>query len=37
MAYSFVAFIPKDMIITVLAVVIGDQIRGPLEKAGYLK
>ena len=37
MAYSFVAFIPKDMIITVLAVVIGDQIRGPLEKAVYLK
>lgn len=37
MAYSFVAFIPKDMIITVLAVIIGNQIRRPLEKAGFLK
>lgn len=37
MAYSFVAFIPKDIIITVLAVVIGNQVRGPLEKAGFLR
>lgn len=37
MAYSFVAFIPKDIVITVLAVSVGRQIRKPLEKAGYLK
>lgn len=35
-AYSIVAFIPKDIIITILAVIIGRQIRKPLYKAGYL-
>ena len=34
--YSFVAFIPKDVVITVLAVILGTQIRNPLVKAGYL-
>ena len=37
MAYSFAAFIPKDMVLTVLAVILGRQIRKPLVKAGYLK
>ncbi len=37
MAYSFVAFIPKDIVITVLAVMIGRQMKKPLEKAGYLR
>ncbi len=32
MAYSLVAFIPKDVILTVLAVMIGAQIRRPLAK-----
>ncbi|MCB7320668.1 biotin transporter BioY [Lacrimispora sp. 210928-DFI.3.58] len=36
-AYSFVAFIPKDVIITVVAVVIGNQMRKPLIRGGYLK
>lgn len=35
--YSFVAFIPKDIVITVAAVVVGSQIRKPLVNAGYLK
>ena len=35
--YSFVAFIPKDMVITVLAVVVGRQIQKPLKRAGYTK
>ena len=35
MAYSFVAFIPKDLVLTVVAVVFGDQVRKPLVKAGY--
>lgn len=35
-AYSFVAFIPKDMVITVLAVILGSQIRKTLIKTGYL-
>lgn len=35
--YSFVAFIPKDMVITVLAVVVGRQIQKPLKRAGYIK
>ena len=34
--YSFAAFIPKDVVITVLAVILGTQIRSPLVKAGYL-
>lgn len=34
--YSFVAFIPKDMVITILAVIVGNQVRRPLVKAGYL-
>lgn len=37
MTYSFAAFIPKDMVLTVLAVILGNQIRKPLVKAGYLK
>lgn len=37
MAYSFVAFIPKDAVLTVLAVIVGTQIRRPLVRAGYLK
>jgi len=37
MAYSFVAFIPKDTIITILAVIVGRQVRKPLIKGGYLK
>lgn len=36
-AYSFVAFIPKDVIITVVAVAIGNQMRKPLIRGGYLK
>lgn len=36
-AYSFVAFIPKDIVITIAAVIVGNQIRKPLVKAGYLK
>lgn len=35
--YSIVAFVPKDILITVLAVIIGNQIRRPLILAGYLK
>lgn len=35
--YSMVAFIPKDIVITILAVVIGRQIRKPLYRAGYLE
>lgn len=36
-AYSFVAFIPKDTIITVAAVIVGNQIRKPLVKGGFIK
>ena len=36
MAYSFVAFIPKDILITVLAVVLGRQASRTLARAGYL-
>ena len=36
-AYSFVAFIPKDIVITILAVIIGNEIRKPLVKADHLK
>lgn len=35
--YSFVAFIPKDIVITVLAVIVGRQIQKPLARAGYIK
>ena len=35
--YSIVAFVPKDILITVLAVIVGNQIRRPLILAGYLK
>lgn len=35
-AYSFVAFIPKDTIITIAAVIVGNEIRRPLVKAGLL-
>lgn len=37
MVYSFVAFIPKDAVLTVLAVILGTQIRRPLIRAGYLE
>lgn len=36
MAYSFVAFIPKDIFITVMAVICGRQIRKILIRAGLL-
>lgn len=36
-AYSFVAFIPKDIVLTVLAVLTGSRIRKLLVKAGSLK
>ena len=36
MAYSFVAFIPKDIILTILAVLVGTRIRQALVKAGSL-
>lgn len=36
-AYSIVAFVPKDILITVLAVIIGNQIRKPLILSGYIK
>lgn len=35
-AYSFVAFIPKDIILTILAVIAGSRIRKALAKAGSL-
>ncbi len=35
MAYSFVAFIPKDIVITVLGVLTGRQMRKMLQKTGY--
>lgn len=35
--YSFVAFIPKDIVITILAVIVGRQIQKPLARAGYIK
>lgn len=37
MVYSFIAFIPKDTIITIAAVVVGSQMRKLLEKTGYLR
>lgn len=37
MVYSFVAFIPKDFVLTVLAVLAGNRIRKSLVKAGSLK
>lgn len=36
MAYSFAAFIPKDCILTILAVVIGRQIRKTLIRCGLM-
>lgn len=36
-AYSFAAFIPKDIVLTILAVLIGSRIRRALVKAGSLK
>ena len=36
-AYSFAAFIPKDMVITILAVILGKRIRQSLIKAGFLQ
>lgn len=35
--YSFTVFIPKDIVITIIGVLLGRQIRKPLVKAGYLK
>lgn len=35
--YSFTAFIPKDIVLTILAVIIAQQIRRPFVKAGYIK
>lgn len=35
--YSFAAFIPKDILLTVAAVLLAGRIRRPLVKAGYLK
>lgn len=32
--YSFTAFIPKDIVLTVLAVVVGRQVRRLVERAG---
>ena len=37
MAYSFAVFIPKDFVLTVLAVFVGGQIRKSLVKTGCLK
>lgn len=37
MAYSFVAFIPKDTILTLLGLFLGRQVRKPLLKMGYIK
>jgi biotin transport system substrate-specific component len=37
MAYSFVAFIPKDVVITILGVIVGNQIRKPFIKTGSLR
>ena len=34
--YSMVAFVPKDIVITIAAVLIGQQIRKPLSAAGYI-
>lgn len=36
MAYSFVAFIPKDTVLTIAAVIVGRQIRKTLVRGGYL-
>lgn len=36
MAYSFIAFIPKDITLAVLAVLIGKPIRKVLTRGGYL-
>lgn len=36
MAYSFVAFIPKDIVITVLGLVLGKQMRKLMLRAGFL-
>ncbi len=36
MAYSFIAFIPKDIALAVAAVIIGRQIRKVLVRGGYL-
>lgn len=35
--YSMVSFVPKDILITILAVILGRQIRKPLYRAGYLE
>lgn len=37
MAYSLVAFIPKDMVITVLGVILGREIRKILLKGGMIE
>ncbi|MBT9779401.1 biotin transporter BioY [Clostridium sp. MCC353] len=35
--YSMVAFIPKDILITIAAVFLGNRIRKPLVLSGYIK
>ena len=35
--YSMVAFVPKDILITVLAVILGNRIRRPLVLSGYIR
>lgn len=36
MAYSFAAFIPKDTILTIAAVIVGRQIRRTLSRGGFI-
>ena len=36
MVYSFAAFIPKDTVLTIAAVIVGRQIRKTLIRGGYL-
>lgn len=36
MVYSFAAFIPKDTVLTIAAVIVGRQIRKTLVRGGYL-
>lgn len=36
-AYSLIAFIPKDIVITVIGVLLGKQIRGLLARGGILE
>lgn len=36
MAYSFAAFIPKDTVLTIVAVIVGRQIRRTLTRGGFI-